>query len=78
MESVICVSPKDNFSLELWFDHGAHQLFDARPYLDHGVFSRLKDPVKFRQVFVALDAVCWPGGIDIAPETPEQVKIVVA
>lgn len=69
MESVIRVSPKDNFSLELWFDNGAHRLFDARPYLDRGVFSRLKDPVKFRQVFVALDTVCWPGGIDIAPET---------
>lgn len=69
MESVIRVSPKDNFSLESWFDNGAHRLLDARPYLDRGVFTGLKYPVKFRQAFVALDTVCWPGGIDIAPET---------
>jgi len=69
MESVIRVSPKDNFSLELWFDSGAHRGFDARPYLERGVFTRLKDPVKFRQAFVAFDTVCWPGDIDIAPET---------
>lgn len=69
MESVIRVSPKDNFSLELWFDNGAHRLFDALPYLDRGVFTRLKDPEKFSQAFVAFDTVCWPGDIDIAPET---------
>lgn len=69
MESVIRVSPRDDFTLELWFDNGAHRLFDVRPYLDRGVFARLKDPVRFRQAFVALDTVCWPGEIDIAPET---------
>jgi hypothetical protein len=34
MESVIRVSPKDDFTLELWFDNGAHRVFDARPYLE--------------------------------------------
>jgi hypothetical protein len=69
MESVTRVVPKDDFSLELWFDDGTHRLFDAKPYLERGVFTRLKDPEKFRQAFVAFDTVCWPGDIDIAPET---------
>jgi len=69
MESVIRVLPKDDFTLELWFDDGTHRLFDARPYLDRGVFIRLKDPKRFRQAYVAFDTVCWPGDIDIAPET---------
>ena len=69
MESVIRVVPKDDFRLELWFDDGTHRLFDAKPYLERGVFTRLKDPEKFRQAFVAFDTVCWPGEIDIAPET---------
>ena len=69
MESDIRVVPKDDFSLELWFDDGTHRLFDAKPYLERGVFTRLKDPEKFRQAFVAFDTVCWPGEIDIAPET---------
>ena len=69
MESVIRVSSKDDFTLELWFDDGAHRLFDARPCLERGVFIQLKDPAKFKQAYVAFDTVCWPGDIDIAPET---------
>ncbi|MBL0289966.1 MAG: DUF2442 domain-containing protein [Betaproteobacteria bacterium] len=34
-----------------------------------GVFQRLKDPILFRQAYVAFDTVCWPGNLDIAPET---------
>lgn len=40
MESVIRASPRDDFNLELWFDDGTHRLFDARPYLERGVFTR--------------------------------------
>lgn len=69
MESVTRVVPKDDFCLELWFDDGTHRLFDAKPYLERGVFTHLKDPARFRQAFVAFDTVCWPGEIDIAPET---------
>ena len=69
MESVIRVIPKDDFSLELWFNTGDHRLFDARPYLSRGVFVRLQNIALFKQAFVALDTVCWPGDLDIAPET---------
>lgn len=69
MESVIRVEPHNDFSLELWFDTGDHRLFDARPYLNKGVFTRLQDISLFKQAFVALDTVCWPGELDIAPET---------
>jgi hypothetical protein len=44
-------------------------MFDARPYLSRGVFTRLQDLAIFKQAFVALDTVCWPGNLDIAPET---------
>jgi hypothetical protein len=69
MESVIRVVPRDDFTLELWFDTGDHRLFDARPYLNKGVFIQLQKLECFRQAYVALDTVCWPGEIDIAPET---------
>ena len=69
MEAVIRVVPRENYSLELWFDTGDHRLFDARPYLSRGAFKRLQDVTLFRQAFVALDTVCWPGDLDIAPET---------
>ncbi len=51
------------------FSTGETKLFDARPYLEKGVFARLKNPELFRQAYVAYDTVCWPGDLDIAPET---------
>jgi hypothetical protein len=69
MEFVTKVVPHDDFSLELWFSTGEHRLFDARPYLERGVFTRLQNLALFKQAFVALNTVCWPGDLDIAPET---------
>ena len=69
MECVTHVVARDDLHLELTFNTGEQRLFDARPYLSRGVFTRLQDLAIFKQAFVALDTVCWPGDIDIAPET---------
>ena len=69
MEAVTRVVARQDYTLELWFNTGEHRLFDARPYLDRRVFTRLRNPELFRQAFVGLDTVCWPGDLDIAPET---------
>lgn len=78
MESVVRVVPRDDFTLELWFQTGSHRLFDARPYLNRGVFAQLQDPQRFKQAFVAIDTVCWPGNIDIAPETLYDRSVPIA
>ena len=67
--TVTQVSARDDYMLELKFSTGETRLFDARPYLEKGVFTRLKDPAMFKQAYVAFDTVCWPGNLDIAPET---------
>lgn len=69
MESVTHVVVREDFHLELTFSTGETRLFDARPYLTKGAFARLQDPALFRQAYVAFDTVCWPGDLDIAPET---------
>jgi len=69
MESVTRVVPREDFTLELWFNTGQHRLFDTRPYLNRGIFIRLQDVALFKQAFVAMGTVCWPGNLDIAPET---------
>jgi hypothetical protein len=69
METVIAVRPLADFQLEIVFNTGETRCFDARPYLQKGIFTRLQDEALFRQAYVALDTVCWPGGLDIAPET---------
>jgi hypothetical protein len=69
MESVTFVRPRDDFHLELKFSTGEVGLFDMTPYLDKGVFRRLQDLALFKQAYVAFDTVCWPGNLDMAPET---------
>jgi hypothetical protein len=69
MESVTSVQTRDDYHLEIKFDTGETRLFDARPYLEKGVFRRLQDLALFKQAYVAFDTVCWPGNLDIAPET---------
>ena len=69
MEQVISVCPRDDFHLQLVFNTGEARLFDARRYLEKGIFQRLKDFSLFKRPYLALDTVSWPGEIDIAPET---------
>jgi Protein of unknown function (DUF2442) len=69
MESVTKVIPQDDYHLLITFCTGETKLFDARPYLEKGVFTRLKEKGLFNQAYVAYDTICWPGNLDIAPET---------
>jgi hypothetical protein len=69
METVIRVVAREDFHLELMFNTQETRLFDARPYLSRGAFVRLQNPELFKQAYVACDTVCWPGELDIAPET---------
>lgn len=69
MQSVISVTTKENHLLELKFNTGEMRLFDATPYLEKGVFKKLKDKTLFNQAYVAFDTVCWPGNLDISPDT---------
>jgi len=69
METVIRVLPRNDYVLEVWFNTGEHRLFNVRPYIEKGLFKKLQDINLFKQAFVSLDTVCWPGDLDIAPET---------
>jgi hypothetical protein len=69
MESVTNVVTQDDYKLLVTFNTGETKLFDAQPYLEKGVFTRLKDKALFKQAYIAYDTICWPGNLDIAPET---------
>ena len=66
---ITSVIPLPPAQLLLGFSDGSQRRFDCAPYFDRGVFARLKDPVLFAQARLACGTVCWPGGLDIAPET---------
>jgi hypothetical protein len=66
---VIAVKPLENYRLDLIFENQERKIFDMSPYLDKGIFRKLKNKVLFQQVKVSFDTVEWPGEIDIDPET---------
>jgi len=67
--ALIAVTAEPPATLVLRYADGQLRRFDCTPYLERGVFTRLKDSALFGQAFVAHGTVCWPGDLDIAPET---------
>ncbi len=63
----VCVSGDHALTFQM-SDH-QWRVIDCAPFLTRGAFRRLADPRLFRQAYVAFDTVCWPGELDIAPET---------
>ena len=69
MKKVVAVKANEDFVLDLKFNDGSVRRFDAKPYLNFGVFTELKDIHYFRQVRIAFGTVQWPHEQDISPET---------
>ena len=63
------VEPPTDYRIYMEIEDGRKGVFDLKPYLDFGVFGALRDERCFKQVGIVLDAVTWPEGQDIAPET---------
>jgi len=72
MIKVISVEPMENCKLRITLSDNRKGVFDVSPYLDRGVFKELREPKKFRQVYLAYGTVVWPNEQDIAPETIEM------
>jgi len=66
--SVKTVVPAEDYMLSIDFDNGEHGTLDMKPFLDFGVFRRLKDRGAFERVRVAFDTIEWESGIDLDPE----------
>jgi hypothetical protein len=66
--SVCEVIPNEDFSLNIILDTGEKRLLDMKPYLDFGVFKKLRDYEKFKSVRVAFDTIEWDEGVDLDPE----------
>ena len=57
-----------DYKLFLKFESGEEKTFDMKSYLDHGIFTELKDEQKFKSVHVSFDSVEWENGADLDPE----------
>ena len=66
--SVCEVIPNEDFSLNIILDTGEKRLLDMKPYLDFGVFKKLRDFENFKRARVAFDTIEWDEGVDLDPE----------
>lgn len=66
--SVTAVVPRNDYLLDITFSNGECGVLDMKPYLDFGVFNRIKDSESFEKVTVAFDTVEWESGADLDPE----------
>lgn len=67
--SVKLLQALPDYRLLLTFENGEIREFDATPYLDRGVFVRLKNPALFGLARVVAGSVEWPGEIDLSYDT---------
>jgi len=63
------VFPMDDYKLRLVFTNGEVKLFDAKPYLNIGIFKELKDISVFNSARPDLGTVSWKNGQDLCPDT---------
>jgi hypothetical protein len=51
------------------FADGSSKTVDLAPWLTGPVYERIGTDINaFNELYVDLGTVCWPGGVDIAPE----------
>lgn len=65
---VLSATSLTNYQIELSFSNGEKRNLDMSPYLSFGVFSRLKDQDKFKNVRVSYGTIEWPCGVDLDPD----------
>lgn len=66
--SVEKITPNEDFTLTVRFDNGEGGVLDMRPYLGFGVFQKIADYERFKQVRVSFDTIEWDCGVDLDPE----------
>ena len=62
------VVPKDNYKLIIEFDNAESRMLDMKPFLEFGLFSKLKKREEFKKVKVSFDTIEWEIGLDLDPE----------
>ncbi|NNE69293.1 MAG: DUF2442 domain-containing protein [Rhodothermales bacterium] len=71
------VEPVADYLLSVTFDTGERRVLDMKPYLDFGVFKRLRTEAEFRAVRVSFDTVAWECGVDLDPEFAYAKSVAV-
>lgn len=78
MRKIVDVEVLENYELLLTFDNNIKKIKDMKPYLDKGVFKKLKDEEVFNKVKISYGTISWGNDVDMCAdslyETSEEVK----
>lgn len=78
MREIIEVEALKDYQLKLIFDNGEIKIKDMKPYLDKGIFKKLKDINVFNNVKIKYGTVSWENDIDMCAdslyETSKTIK----
>lgn len=66
--AVVNVVPRDNYQIYVEFDNDECGILNMEPYLDFGIFSKIKDQSLFAKVRISFDTIEWGNGIDLDPQ----------
>ena len=75
MNKIVSVEPLDDYRVLLTFSNNEKRIKDMKPYLDKGVFKKLKDKNFFNSVHISFDTISWDDEIDICPDTLYETSI---
>ena len=75
MHKIINVQPLENYLLLLTFSNNEKRIQDMKPYLNKGVFKKLKDKEFFNSVHISFDTISWNDEIDICADTLYESSI---
>lgn len=72
----VSAKPLPDYKVAVVFNNGMDGVFDCKYLLDYETSAALADYAVFSQVRAEHGTLCWPGDIDVAPETvwEESVK----
>ena len=78
MIKIVDVKVLENYELLLTFDNNVKKIKDMKPYLENGIFKKLKDEEIFNKVKISFGTISWENDIDMCAdslyETSEEVK----
>ena len=78
MREIVNVEVLPNYELLLTFDNKVKKIKDMKPYLEHGVFRKLKEKEFFNKVKISFGTISWGEDIDMCAdslyETSTEIK----
>ena len=77
MKKIINVEVLPDYKLLLTFDDNIKKIKDMKPYLEKGVFKKLKDEKFFKNVKLTYGTISWDEEIDMCADSLYETSEII-